>query len=322
MTEEVRRQSFNILAFFLMVIAFYGLDSDFSHHDNADTHQLYYKIGYLIVTSLIYSILLNSILKALVSKLKEYPGKWFFSFALVFSIFSLLLNPTTPEKPIQVNNADRALARILRKGLDGQESAETFSEMDYGVFSSFLKELQSASKRLEREHTEFLQVVWNTNTPQMLSLDSISEFHQLKESIRILKKLRKAADEAENKAKAIIAKMKDEIKKIEFPGKGSEAVFIGNLRKGLDQSEKTWETIYGYKRQYFQEIEKLFNFLIKNFDVYWQEDGQLYFLNEMNAQIFNSGLNRLSALENEEQMVLRSILTRSELALKDLNVEQ
>jgi len=303
MKEETGANGFKFAIFFLLMLAV-SVNIALAYYREVGVYLLFYQIGYLVSTTLTVSCVLYFVLKHLMEGLTQYKGLWF-SFAVLFFIFSCTLTPVAYEQHVQMNNTMQAFSRLFKYELAGQISHENYSYDEYGEQAVLLEGLKALSINQCKELTQYNQFV-DASLNQALSPEVFYDYDKLERSISILKEMKAVTDEVEAKILSNVAESYSKMGKLQFSDKQFQTALIGGVEKGINEGKQFWGSLFGNKKKTFSEFEKLLNFLARNYGSYWEEDGVICFSNDMNSCIYNSCIERISKLEMDEGILLKN----------------
>ena len=303
MKEETGTNGFKFSIFILLMLAV-SVNIALAYYREVGVYLLFYQMGYLISTTLTFSCVLYFVLKQLMNGLTQFKGLWF-SFALLFFIFSCTLTPVAYEQHVQMNNTMQAFSRLFKYELAGQISHENYSYDEYGEQAGLLEGLKALSINQYKELTQYNQFV-DASLNQALSPEVFYDYDMLERSINIFKEMKAVTDEVEVKILNNVAESYIKMGKLQFSDKQFQAAVSGGIEKGINEGKQFWGSFFGNKKKIFSEFEKLLNFLARNYGNYWEEDGVICFSNDMNSSIYSSCIERISKLEMDVEVLFNN----------------
>lgn len=309
MIENIRKNSFLILAFILFAIAFAFLDKDYPSNHFPLVDRFYYKIGYIGTVSLLYSFLVYWILKSLVNRLTEYRGKWLFSYALVFLVFSFYKTSPILEKIAQARNAKDTMVQLAQSELAPYVLADTDSNKATGNNAAFLDFVKLATDDQEAELLNYLLVMDEANLDKTFSLEVMADYDQLSHYQNVMKECVSKTDESQNRLMAILEQTKKQARTIKFSDEKFKAGFIYGLEKGLQEKGNQLRAFYENRKELLLGYGKLLDFLTEIYEDYWVDEGKLIFLTDEDLTFFQESLERLGKLEEDEKHIINLLST-------------
>lgn len=216
----------------------------------------------------------------------------------------------TAVKTMETQREQVQAAEFLRAGralLIG--APPSVNEDALGDLAPTYRAIEEFARGIRAEQFEFQKAVAESSITDMLTPENMSDPGSISRSRERLSSLNSQIDRTQSNMLRLIGKLDSEFASAKVSDRMKHLMKKG-FKDSMDASAERMGEFYRIERHFVAAADELLGFLQTRQGKYWESNGQLMFESQDDLAVFNSHVERITRLANEEQNWMQAAQSR------------